>query len=82
MVKTFQEKCPPLWLDWVNKTIATFWSFTATEMSNRMRLKDSPWNKADPLAPIDDREIALWFKDYLQIVEERGTKALEIIKTP
>lgn len=81
MVKTLLEKCPPWWLNWVNKTISTFWSYTATEMSNWMRLKDGPWNKADPLASIDDREIALWFRDYLQIVEERGTKALETPKT-
>lgn len=33
-------------------------------------MKGSPYDKADPLCALDDREIALFFKPYIKVVNE------------
>lgn len=72
MALTFQKECPPEWLALIDKTIRTFWGYTATQLSNWSHMKGSPWAKADPLAALDDREIGLFFKPYLPEIEKRG----------
>lgn len=56
-------------LELINKTIDTFGIYSANALSNWSHLEDSPWSKADPLASLDDREIASYFKPYIAIVE-------------
>lgn len=73
MARDFEADCPNEWLDLINKTIRTFWSYTANQLSNWSHIKDSPWSKADPLTSLDDREIGFYFKGYLPIIDERGS---------
>ena len=32
-------------------------------------MKGSPYDKADPLCALDDREIALFFKPYTEVIK-------------
>ena len=32
-------------------------------------MKGSPYDKADPLCALDDREIALFFKPYIKVIK-------------
>lgn len=82
MVKQFESVCPRPMLNLVDLTIATFWRYSAYEMSSWTRMKDGPWHKTEPLAVIDDREIAQWFSEYLPIIEKQGSEALEIAQPP
>lgn len=75
MADSFEVNCPKEWLNLIDKTIRTFWNYTASQLSNWSHIKDSPWYKADPLASLDDREIGLYFNGYLPIIEERGANA-------
>jgi len=72
MAKEFQAECPEDWMNWINKTITTFWDYTATQLSAWSHIKGSPWDKADALNSLDDREIYNYFQQYLSIVDERG----------
>lgn len=73
MAKEFLAECPEDWMKWINKTLTTFWNYTATQLSAWSHIKGSPWDKADALNSLDDREIYNYFQQYLSIVEERGT---------
>lgn len=72
MAIEFEKACPPEWLSWIDKTLYTFWDYTATQLTNWTHVKGSPWYKADPLCALDDREIGIYFKQYLSIVNQRG----------
>lgn len=69
MAEEFKTACPHDVLKLVNQTITTFGKYTATQLTNWSCLMDSPWKKADPLAALDDREIAIFFKAYLPIIK-------------
>lgn len=69
MARGFEASCPTDILDLINKTIRAFGKYTATQLSNWSHMKDSPWSKADPLASLDDREIAIFFKPYLAFIK-------------
>lgn len=68
MASAFETQCPAEMLDLVKKTLRTFGRYSAKQLSAWSRMKDSPWAKADSLASIDDREIALFFTPYLPII--------------
>lgn len=68
MAREFEDQCSWETLDLIKKTIRTFGRYTATQLSNWSHMKDSPWSKADSLASLDDREIALFFTRYLPII--------------
>lgn len=72
MAVSFERECPNEILELLNKTINTFWNYSATALSNWSHKKDSPWDKADAFAALDDREISIYFKQYIDIVKERG----------
>ncbi len=72
MAQEFREKCPKDWREWIDLTIRTFWGYTATQLSNWSHMAGSPWTKADPLTALDDREIGIFFKPYLDVVSTRG----------
>lgn len=74
MAKMFLSECPEEWRYWIDKTITTFWDYTATQLNAWCVVKGSPWTKADPLDSLDDREIYNYFQQYLPIVEKRGTE--------
>lgn len=69
MAISFKDSCPPDVLDLINKTILTFSHYTATQLSNWSHMPDSPWSKADALASLDDREISLFFGNYLPVIK-------------
>lgn len=72
LAQKFEAECPSEVLEYINKTIRTFWNYTATQLSKWSHIKGSPWYKAESLGPLDDREIRIFFKGYISIVEERG----------
>lgn len=72
MAELFEKACDPDWLEWIDKTIYTFWNYSAGALSNWSHRKGSPWDKADSLAALDDREIGIYFKQYIDIVQKRG----------
>ena len=72
MAEEFKSVCADDWLRWIDMTIRTFWDYTATQLSNWSHMDGSPWTKAEPLTALDDREIGIFFKQYLGIVETRG----------
>lgn len=71
MAQDFQEKCPEDWLKWIDRTILAFWDYSATQLSNWSHMAGSPWTRAESLAALDDREIGLFFKPYLDFVTNR-----------
>lgn len=72
MAENFRKNCPSDWLVLINKTIDTFGVYTATALSDWSHVPGSPWSKAESLAALDDREIALYFKGYLPVVGFEG----------
>ena len=68
MAKDFETECPNNVLELVQKTIRTFGRYSASQLSNWSHMADSPWSKADSLAALDDREIAIFFVPYLPII--------------
>ncbi len=72
VAQKFLRECPAQILDYIDKTIRTFWNYNATQLSKWTKLKDSPWDKAEALGPLDDREIRLFFTGYIAIINERG----------
>ena len=75
LAENFKSSCSPDWLDWIDKTIYTFWNYSAGALSEWSHRKNSPWAKADALAALDDREIGIYFQPYLEIVQQRGQHA-------
>ena len=73
LAQDFAATCPPDVMHYLDLTIRTFWSYTADALSKWSRLRNSPWDKAESLGPLDDREIRLFFQGYIAIVEDRGT---------
>ena len=70
IARQFEQECPADTLSLINKTIRTFGKYTATQLSIWSLMAGYPWAKADALASLDDREIALFFKSYLTTIEE------------
>lgn len=69
MANQFEQDCEPDKLSVINKTIDVFGKYSAGALSNWSHLDGSPWSKADPLASLDDREVGIYFKPYLEVVE-------------
>lgn len=74
MAQEIEKQWSPELKELIDQTICTFSVYTATQLSNWSHLPGSPWAKADPLASLDDREIGLYFKQYLPIIEKRGNE--------
>ena len=72
MAEEFRKDCPSDWLVLINKTLNTFGGYTASALSNWSHVEGSPWSKADSLASLDDREVAIYFSDYLPIIDVEG----------
>ncbi len=72
MAQEIEKQWSPELKELIDQTICTFSVYTATQLSNWSHLPGSPWSKADPLASLDDREIALYFGQYLPVIEKRG----------
>ena len=68
MAKEFERECPADTLSLVNETIDLFGKYTPIQLRNWSSMKGSPYDKADPLCALDDREIALFFKPYIKVV--------------
>lgn len=69
MAVSFKDSCPPDVLDLMNRTILAFGRYTATQLSNWSHMPNSPWSKADALASLDDREVYLFFRNYLPVIK-------------
>ena len=72
IAQEFAKECSPQVLEYIDRTIRTFWNYNATQLCKWTKLKGSPWDKAEALGPLDDREIRLFFKGYIGIINERG----------
>ena len=72
MARQFARECPPETLALVDRTLKTFGKYTSEQLSAWSGMKGSPWAKADPLAALDDREIGLFFKPYLAVINKVG----------
>ena len=69
MARQFERDCPPDMLKLIKETIQTFGKYTATQLSNWSHMPESPWSKADALSALDDREISIFFKRYIPVIE-------------
>ena len=69
MAKEFERECPADTLSLVNETIDTFGKYTPIQLRKWSSMKGSPYDKADPLCALDDREIALFFKPYIKVIK-------------
>ena len=69
MAREFERLCPEDTLSLVKETIDTFGKYTTKQLTNWASMKGSPYDKADPLCALDDREIALFYKPYIRVVE-------------
>lgn len=69
MAESFIASCPADWLKLMDKTIEKFWDYSATALSTWSHRKGSPWDKADPLASLDDREIQKYFQQFVPIIQ-------------
>lgn len=76
MAMEFENQCPSDILDLIKKTIITFGKYTATQLSNWSRIRKTPWSKADALAALDDREIAIFFDLYLPIIKGKANDSV------
>lgn len=72
MAQEIEKQWSPELKELIDQTICTFSVYTATQLSNWSHFPGSPWSKADPLASLDDREISLYFAQYLPVIEKRG----------
>ncbi len=72
MARNFASACPADVLELVNRTILTFWVYSASALAAWSCRAESPWSKADPLTPLDDRETQKYFKNYLEIINSRA----------
>ncbi|MDO5530903.1 Panacea domain-containing protein [Sutterella sp.] len=73
MAQQFERDCPPESLQLINQTITVFGRYTASQLSSWSHRAGSPWDKADALAALDDREIRLFFAKLLDIIRHGGT---------
>lgn len=65
----FIASCPVDWLKLMDKTIDRFWGYSATALETWSQRKGTPWDKADPLASLDDREIQKYFQQFVPIIQ-------------
>ena len=75
MAKQFIANCPVSWMQLINQTIERFWNYSGTALSNWSRRKSAPWDKADPLASLDDREIRLYFTPFIPLIAQTEEKS-------
>ena len=68
MAREFERECPADTLSLINETIDIFGKYTPIQLRNWASMKGSPYDKADPLCALDDREIATFFKPYIKVV--------------
>lgn len=69
MAEIFIASCPADWLRLMDKTIDRFWGYSATALETWSQRKGTPWDKADPLASLDDREIQKYFQQFVPIIQ-------------
>lgn len=69
MAEIFIASCPVDWLKLMDKTIDRFWGYSATALETWSQRKGTPWDKADPLASLDDREIQKYFQQFVPIIQ-------------
>lgn len=69
MAESFIDSCPADWLKLMDKTIDRFWGYSATALETWSKRKGTPWDKADPLASLDDREIQKYFQQFVPIIQ-------------
>lgn len=69
MAEIFIASCPVDWLKLMDKTIDRFWGYSATALETWSQRKGTPWDKADPLALLDDREIQKYFQQFVPIIQ-------------
>ena len=74
MAKSFIAACPANWMLLINQTIEAFWDYSATALSNWSHRKGSPWDEADPLTALDDREIRNYFAPYVPVITKTEEK--------
>lgn len=77
MARNFESDCPTEVLELINRTIHTFWNYSASALTTWSHRTGSPWTKADPLAPLDDREIQKYFKNYLGIINSKAEETCQ-----
>lgn len=65
----FIASCPVDWLKLMDKTIDRFLGYSATALETWSQRKGTPWDKADPLASLDDREIQKYFQQFVPIIQ-------------
>lgn len=53
----------------MDKTIARFLGYSPTALETWSQRKGTPWDKADPLASLDDREIQKYFRQFVPIIQ-------------
>lgn len=75
MAQEFQRECPSATLQLIHQTLIVFGKYTATSLSTWSHRIGSPWSKADALAALDDREIALYFGQFLPIIRAENLNA-------
>lgn len=69
MAERFINSCPADWLKLIDKTIDRFCGYSATALETWSQRKGTPWDKADPLASLDDREIQKYFQKFVPIIQ-------------
>lgn len=69
MAERFINSCQADWLKLIDKTIDRFWGYSATALETWSQRKGTPWDKADPLASLDDREIQKYFRQFVPIIQ-------------
>lgn len=69
MAESFIASCPADVLKLMDKTIGRFWGYSATALETWSQRKGTPWDKADPLASLDDREIQKYFQQFVPIIQ-------------
>lgn len=70
MAERFMESCPADWLNLMDKTINRFGGYSGTALETWSQRKGTPWDKADPLASLDDREIQKYFQQFVPIIQD------------
>ena len=60
--RRFAAACPADWLALIDQTLCAFRGYSAAALSRWSCRPASPWAKADPLAPIDDRRFKCTLK--------------------
>lgn len=73
MAERFIDSCPADWLKLMDKTLDRFWGYSATALETWSQRKGTPWDKADPLASLDDREIQKYFRQFVPIIQGAAT---------